>query len=480
MEESEELEVSVHLATTGERLASLRLPAASTVRDLCRAVLDVEPASSVGALRLLHGGAFLDFSSTLAAAGLEHGDVVHAVWEASELAGCYLSRCYEALGAGDPAEAEALQWFALVLSVEGGVQFFARMTTYYDTPMLYVDDERRWLKHGTWQLRDDGIVEVQLVSQLKEHIDLPYSHSESTSCDETLTFESAEEGSLIGIVPADLAPPAQPTPLRFELRRLSDEEMYEVSEASRRDPGSWWGMLGRPREVVAKPYTESPVASRRSAWKRAADEDGFGGARAAAEQTGPAEAVGEAAGPAAAEAVTAQAAAEGPAAAGAVVLLQAAEAVAGAATVEQWGTAARRGAAWAAAGATSAELAAGHEGPAEGQAAASAKPEAERLRDLAASCRPTHVDQERGDGRMWIVVAGEGKGGIIVRVSEHMTSSAFPARLTTGTTIEELEVVGNRLHYKRIRGDGPDWGWVSIVHNEKKLVELYPELEKSR
>lgn len=79
--------------------------------------------------------------------------------------------------------------------------------------------------------------------------------------------------------------------------------------------------------------------------------------------------------------------------------------------------------------------------------------------------------QEQGDGRSWIVTGGEGRGGIIVRRGEGFDTEPFKFKLATGTTIEELEIVGNRLHYKRLVGDGPDWGWVNIIHNGKRLVQ---------
>jgi len=59
----------------------------------------------------------------------------------------------------------------------------------------------------------------------------------------------------------------------------------------------------------------------------------------------------------------------------------------------------------------------------------------------------------------------------MVRKGESLRSELYPCRLSRGATVMELETVGNRMHYKRIRGDGPDWGWVNITHHEKSLVE---------
>mmetsp|Transcript_14736 Transcript_14736/g.46367 ORF Transcript_14736/g.46367 Transcript_14736/m.46367 type:complete len:94 (+) Transcript_14736:492-773(+) len=87
-----------------------------------------------------------------------------------------------------------------------------------------------------------------------------------------------------------------------------------------------------------------------------------------------------------------------------------------------------------------------------------------------------HDQAADGTGRLWIVVGGSDTGGILVRQSRSVQSPGYQTRLTTGTKVEELEVHGKRLHYKRIRGDGPDWGWVSIEGlNGKKLMEPLPE-----
>jgi len=94
-----------------------------------------------------------------------------------------------------------------------------------------------------------------------------------------------------------------------------------------------------------------------------------------------------------------------------------------------------------------------------------------RQKELVEKLTPSLDDNREGDGCMWIVVGGGDKGGILVRKGESFESKPYPVRLATGSRIEEMEVEGNRLHYKRIRGDGPDFGWVNIALNEKALVE---------
>jgi len=76
------------------------------------------------------------------------------------------------------------------------------------------------------------------------------------------------------------------------------------------------------------------------------------------------------------------------------------------------------------------------------------------------------------DNRTWIVVGDTGKGGILVRRGESLESALFSTRLMQGTRVEELDLEGNRLHYKRLRGDGPDFGWVNVITNDKVMMEL--------
>merc|ERR1712066_80779 len=85
-----------------------------------------------------------------------------------------------------------------------------------------------------------------------------------------------------------------------------------------------------------------------------------------------------------------------------------------------------------------------------------------------------HVDQQVGTGQLWVVVGGGRNGGIMVRSGQSLSSRPLQCRLSLGTQIEEVDLIGNRLHYKRVKGDGPDSGWVSIDCNGKSLVEPSP------
>lgn len=78
----------------------------------------------------------------------------------------------------------------------------------------------------------------------------------------------------------------------------------------------------------------------------------------------------------------------------------------------------------------------------------------------------------------WQVVGGSDKGGIIVRKAQDTTSELEQQRLATGSLITQLELQGERLHYKiwPHRGDGPDTGWISIKLKGKDLAVMYKAL----
>jgi len=74
--------------------------------------------------------------------------------------------------------------------------------------------------------------------------------------------------------------------------------------------------------------------------------------------------------------------------------------------------------------------------------------------------------------RVWLVVGGAGKGGIIVREDIDLKSAELP-RLEKGAKVRELERSGNRLRYQKLQGTGPEVGWVNVMLNEKtKLLKL--------
>jgi len=71
----------------------------------------------------------------------------------------------------------------------------------------------------------------------------------------------------------------------------------------------------------------------------------------------------------------------------------------------------------------------------------------------------------------WQIVGGEGLGGIIVREGAELKSAQCSERVSTGALVEEVALIGQRLHYKLCEGTGPKEGWVSLTLKEKPLVE---------
>mmetsp|Transcript_70739 Transcript_70739/g.207186 ORF Transcript_70739/g.207186 Transcript_70739/m.207186 type:complete len:162 (+) Transcript_70739:74-559(+) len=72
-------------------------------------------------------------------------------------------------------------------------------------------------------------------------------------------------------------------------------------------------------------------------------------------------------------------------------------------------------------------------------------------------------------GQTWQVVGG-GRFGVVVTEGENRDSAELGQRLGKGATVEELEVAGERLHFKRLSGDGPASGWVSTTNRGRDLV----------
>merc|ERR1719323_2522546 len=70
----------------------------------------------------------------------------------------------------------------------------------------------------------------------------------------------------------------------------------------------------------------------------------------------------------------------------------------------------------------------------------------------------------------WRVTGGTGQGGIIVRKGRDRASTQLPERLAAGSIVEEQELVGDRLRFRRLSGSGPAAGWVSLTHKERSLL----------
>lgn len=74
--------------------------------------------------------------------------------------------------------------------------------------------------------------------------------------------------------------------------------------------------------------------------------------------------------------------------------------------------------------------------------------------------------------RVWEVVGGVDKGGVLVRDGKDLSSLQLQTRLSTGATVEEIDLVEGRLHFRRVAGSGPTEGWISVSVSGKPLVKL--------
>jgi len=77
-----------------------------------------------------------------------------------------------------------------------------------------------------------------------------------------------------------------------------------------------------------------------------------------------------------------------------------------------------------------------------------------------------------GPGRLqlWSVIGGCRQAGILVRAGADLASPTLPERLSTGALVEELELIGDRLHFHRVTGRGPERGWASITCAGRDLL----------
>ncbi|CAJ1327789.1 unnamed protein product [Effrenium voratum] len=78
--------------------------------------------------------------------------------------------------------------------------------------------------------------------------------------------------------------------------------------------------------------------------------------------------------------------------------------------------------------------------------------------------------------KRWCVVGGADKG-ILVRQGQELSSPEASARLARGALVRQVSLVGDRLSFAKLMGEGPDTGWVSIKIKDKILMELAPVLE---
>mmetsp|Transcript_11520 Transcript_11520/g.26724 ORF Transcript_11520/g.26724 Transcript_11520/m.26724 type:complete len:584 (-) Transcript_11520:49-1800(-) len=82
-------------------------------------------------------------------------------------------------------------------------------------------------------------------------------------------------------------------------------------------------------------------------------------------------------------------------------------------------------------------------------------------------------------GEVWEVIGGADKGGILVRQGPATTDKAEDDRLSHGARVEEIEVRGDRLHYKLRSGSGPKEGWVAVRISNKELCVRVSDSSKT-
>eukprot|EP00443_Scrippsiella_acuminata_P047227 CAMPEP_0115286208 /NCGR_PEP_ID=MMETSP0270-20121206/61825_1 /TAXON_ID=71861 /ORGANISM="Scrippsiella trochoidea, Strain CCMP3099" /LENGTH=128 /DNA_ID=CAMNT_0002703249 /DNA_START=13 /DNA_END=396 /DNA_ORIENTATION=+ len=90
-----------------------------------------------------------------------------------------------------------------------------------------------------------------------------------------------------------------------------------------------------------------------------------------------------------------------------------------------------------------------------------------------ACARQARAREAMGNQR-WEVVGGADKGGIVVRAGRELTSQQLPQKLETAALVEQLERIGDRVHYRLLEGQGPEEGWVSVRLKDKPLLEPRP------
>jgi len=72
--------------------------------------------------------------------------------------------------------------------------------------------------------------------------------------------------------------------------------------------------------------------------------------------------------------------------------------------------------------------------------------------------------------KIWKVVGGGEKGGVLVREGKDTSSGLSDKRLSTGSLVREIGLEDERLCYDLIRGSGPPRGWVSVLLKDKPLL----------
>lgn len=78
----------------------------------------------------------------------------------------------------------------------------------------------------------------------------------------------------------------------------------------------------------------------------------------------------------------------------------------------------------------------------------------------------------RPGGPRWLVTGS--KDGISVRRGAGLRSLEYHSRLRMGAIVEEVEVRGDRFCFRKLSGEGPGTGWVSIHQNGLPIMIKQP------
>jgi len=91
-------------------------------------------------------------------------------------------------------------------------------------------------------------------------------------------------------------------------------------------------------------------------------------------------------------------------------------------------------------------------------------------------CRMTDQVEMRGGvslrktlAKTWVVIGGL-DAGIIVRQGSGLNTPKAADRLSYGSLLQEVEILGDRLRYRKIVGSGPAEGWISVKLKDKQLA----------
>mmetsp|Transcript_39204 Transcript_39204/g.110818 ORF Transcript_39204/g.110818 Transcript_39204/m.110818 type:complete len:565 (+) Transcript_39204:61-1755(+) len=91
--------------------------------------------------------------------------------------------------------------------------------------------------------------------------------------------------------------------------------------------------------------------------------------------------------------------------------------------------------------------------------------------DAAGPGSRTYIPEEPSKPVRWVVVGGQGSGGVIVRTEWILTSSVV-GRISHGAVILQVKRDNGRIYYTKVEGEGPACGWVSVDYNGKEMLRL--------